>query len=119
MKRVLCKSKIHRAKTTQADLYYEGSITLDINLMDAADLLPYEKVHVLDVNNGNRFETYAIEGKRNSGIVCVNGAAARLVSPGDELIIMSFGYYTEEEVKKFKPNVVLVDSKNRPLKKKK
>jgi aspartate 1-decarboxylase len=119
MQRVLCKSKIHRAKVTMAELYYEGSITLDRNLMDAADLLPYEKVHVLDVNNGNRFETYVIEGKRNTGIVCVNGAAARLVSIGDELIIMAFGYYSEEELKKFKSKIVLVDGKNRPLKKKK
>ena len=88
--RTVLKSKIHRATVTQADLHYEGSITIDPHLMDAADILPFEQVQVLDVDNGARLTTYAIEGERDSGQICINGAAARLVSPGDTVIILTY-----------------------------
>src|SRR5438105_491286 len=93
--RTILKSKIHRATVTQADLQYEGSITIDRILMEAADILPYEQVHVLDVDNGARLTTYAIEGDRNSGVICMNGAAARLVSAGDTVIILTYATATE------------------------
>jgi aspartate 1-decarboxylase len=113
MRRIMCKSKIHRARVTQAELYYEGSLTIDSDLLDAADILPYERVQVCNINNGERFETYAIPGKRRSGVICLNGAAARLGSIGDEIIIITYATFTEEELKSFRPNVVLVDKANK------
>ncbi len=113
MKRTLCKSKIHRATVTDADLEYEGSITLDPVLMEAADLVTYEKVQVVDINNGQRFETYVIRGEPGSGDVVLNGAAARLVQPGDRVIVISYGEYEEEELQDFVPRLVFVDEKNR------
>jgi len=110
--RTVLKSKIHRATVTQADLNYEGSITIDAALMEAADILPFEQVHVLDVNNGNRLTTYAIEGQRNSGQICINGAAARLVSPGDTVIILSYVSATEEEARRMRPSLIYVDEAN-------
>jgi aspartate 1-decarboxylase len=113
MRRNMCKSKIHRATVTDANLAYEGSITLDPALMEAADLLAYEHVHVVDIDNGARFETYVIEGDRDSGDVVLNGAAARLVQPGDKVIIMSYASYDEAELEGFRPRVVFVDPRNR------
>jgi aspartate 1-decarboxylase len=114
MKRTLFKSKIHRATITQADLYYEGSLTLDTDLMHAADLLPYEQVSVVNVNNGERFETYLIEGPAGTGVVCLNGPAARKGAVGDEIIIISYGQYDDhEELRYFKPTVVHVDKRNK------
>ncbi|MFA4987679.1 MAG: aspartate 1-decarboxylase [Candidatus Brocadiia bacterium] len=113
MLRELCKSKIHRVHATDANLNYEGSITIDRVLMDAADILPYEKVQVVDVNNGVRFETYTIEGEKNSGTICINGAAARLVQPGDVLIVISYGTMTEDEARVHRPRIVRVDANNR------
>jgi len=110
--RIMLKSKIHRATVTQADINYEGSITIDKELMEAADILPYEKVHVLDIDNGSRLETYAIEGEAGSGVICMNGAAARLVYPGDKVIILTYHDVPEEEVRKNLPIVVNVDAKN-------
>jgi aspartate 1-decarboxylase len=112
MKRVMFKSKIHRARVTQAELYYEGSITIDAALMDTADILEYEKVQVVNVNNGQRFETYALRGAPGSGVVCLNGAAARLGHPGDEVIIITYAEYDESEVRSHAPKIVLVDSSN-------
>jgi aspartate 1-decarboxylase len=112
----MCKSKIHRATVTQAELHYEGSLTLDIALMEAADMLPYERVQVVNVNNGQRLETYLIAGKRNSGIVCLNGPAARHGAVGDNVIIITYGAFDEEELKKFKPKIVFVDGKNKIIK---
>lgn len=117
MKRTMCRSKIHRATVTQAELYYEGSLTLDQALMEAADMLPYEKVQIVNLNNGERFETYIIPGKRNSGIVCLNGPAARLGAVGDEIIIIAYAEYEVEELKRFKPIKVFVDKKNKVIKK--
>ena len=113
MLREICKSKIHRATVTEVNLNYEGSLTIDEELMEAADILPFEKVYVFNVTNGARFETYAIPGERGSGVICVNGAAARLAQVGDLVIIASFALLTDEELKTFKAKVVLVDSKNR------
>jgi aspartate 1-decarboxylase len=113
MQRIMCKAKIHRAHITQAELYYEGSLTLDTTLMDAAGMIPYERVQIVNVNNGSRFETYLIPGKKNSGIVCLNGAAARLGAVGDQVIIISYALYNEEELKKFKPVKVFVDKNNK------
>lgn len=110
----LLKCKIHRATVTDANLNYEGSITLDKALMDAAGILPFEKVGILDINNGARFDTYVIEGERNSGTICLNGAAARMVQKGDLVIIVSYISMTPEEAKTWKPVVVKVDSQNRP-----
>jgi aspartate 1-decarboxylase len=115
MERKMLKSKIHRATLTGADLHYEGSVTIDRDLMDAADILPYEAVCIWDVNNGSRLETYAIEGERGSGVVCVNGAAARLVAPNDLVIIASFVSLTEEEARRHEPKLVFVDERNRIL----
>lgn len=109
----MCKSKIHRAKVTEANLYYEGSLTIDSDLLDAADILPYERVQVVNVNNGERFETYTIPGKRRSGVICLNGAAARLGHVGDEVIIISYGTYSPEELKTYKPTVVMLDKQNK------
>ncbi|MBP5247730.1 MAG: aspartate 1-decarboxylase [Fibrobacter sp.] len=110
----LLKCKIHRATVTDANLNYEGSITLDRALMDAAGILPFEKVGILDINNGARFDTYVIEGEPNSGTICLNGAAARMVQKGDLVIIVSYVSLTPEEAKTWKPTVVKVDSQNRP-----
>lgn len=115
MFRTMLKSKIHRATVTQSDLHYVGSLTLDRDLMDAADLLPGELIHLVDVNNGARLETYVIEGGRGTGVVGVNGAAARLVHTGDTVIIISYGLVTEDEARDRKPRVVFVDSDNRIL----
>jgi aspartate 1-decarboxylase len=113
MRRTMCKSKIHRATVTDANLAYEGSITLDPVLMEAADLLEYEQVHVVDINNGARFETYVIQGAAGSRDVVLNGAAARLVQPGDKVIIMSYASYEAAELKGFEPRIVFVDEENR------
>lgn len=112
MYRTLLLSKIHRATITQTDLHYHGSITIDRDLMDAVGLNPYEKVEIFDVQNGNRFETYAIEGERGSGIIGINGAAARLVHYGDQVIIVNYGLFTEEEIKNHKPKVIILNDKN-------
>lgn len=111
--RTMLKSKIHRATVTQADLHYVGSITIDRDLMEAADILPYEQVHVLDVDNGSRLETYAIEGERGRGEICINGAAARLVSPGDIVLILSYQALPEEEARRVVPKIIHVDKANR------
>ena len=108
----MLKSKIHRATVTDANLDYEGSIALDPILMKEADLIEFEKVHILDVTNGNRLETYVIKGKNNSGEVCINGAAAHLVNINDLVIIASYCSVNEKELKKFKPTIILVDDKN-------
>ena len=111
----VCKSKIHRATITDCDLEYVGSITIDRDLMDKANLVEWEKVAVADIANGERFETYVIEGKRGSGEIVVNGAAARLVNKGDLVIIIAYGHLHTEEVDGFEPKVVHVDSANRPV----
>lgn len=111
----MLKSKIHRATITGADLEYEGSITIDRDLMDAADIIAYEKVAIWDVTNGSRLETYAIEGERGSGVICLNGAAARLVAPRDLIIIASFVNMDNAEAIKHEPKLVFVDEKNRML----
>ena len=113
MLRTFLKSKIHRAHVTEANLYYEGSITVDANLMKAADILAGEKVEVLNLNNGQRIETYAIKGKPGSGVICLNGPAARGSCVGDEVIIVSYVLVDEKEAKNIKPNIVKVDGKNR------
>ncbi|HOJ04050.1 MAG TPA: aspartate 1-decarboxylase [Bacteroidota bacterium] len=112
MKRIMFKSKIHRARVTQAELYYEGSITIDSTLMDQADILEYEKVQVVNINNGNRFETYALRGEAGSGIICLNGAAARLGHVGDQVIIITYAEFDAAELEGFKPTIVLVDETN-------
>lgn len=109
----LLKGKIHRATVVQAELDYVGSITVDEALLEAAGILEYEKVQIVDVNNGSRFETYTISGQRGSGMICLNGAAARCVSTGDKIIIMAYGQYTLDEAKEHKPAVVFVDEENK------
>jgi aspartate 1-decarboxylase len=109
----LMKSKIHRAVVTEANLNYVGSITIDEDLMDKADLLLNEKVQIVNNNNGQRFETYVIPGERGSGIMCLNGAAARLAHPGDIIIIMSFALMDREEAKVFRPTIVLLNDNNK------
>ncbi|RII27122.1 MAG: aspartate 1-decarboxylase [Geobacter sp.] len=115
MERKMLKSKIHRATVTGADLHYEGSVTIDKELMEAADIIPYEAVAVWNVTNGSRLETYAIEGERGSGVICLNGAAARLVAPRDLVIIASFVNMKEEEAMNYEPKLVFVDDENRML----
>jgi aspartate 1-decarboxylase len=110
---MMCKSKIHRATVTGADLNYVGSITIDRTLMEAADLLPYEHVHVVNLNNGARFETYVIEGEPDAGEICLNGAAARLAEPGDRVIVISYAQYDEAELARYRPTMVFVDDANR------
>ncbi|HUX93741.1 MAG TPA: aspartate 1-decarboxylase [Ignavibacteriaceae bacterium] len=110
------KSKIHRATVTMAELYYEGSITIDKDLLSTADILQFEKVQVVNVNNGNRFETYTLEGPAGSGMICLNGPAARLGAVGDEVIIITYSEMTQEEAKKHKPKIVLVDKQNKVTK---
>ena len=111
--RTMLKSKIHRARVTQCNIDYEGSITIDKDLMEAADLLTYEKVDVLNINNGARFHTYVIEGERGSGEICLNGAAARLVAKGDILIILAYHLVTDDEAATTAPRLVYVNSENR------
>lgn len=113
MFRTMLKSKLHRATVTQADLHYVGSVTIDEDLMDAADLLAGEQVAIVDVNNGSRLETYVIAGPRGSGVIGINGAAARLVHEGDLVIIISYCTVTDAEARELKPRVVFVDSENR------
>jgi len=109
----MLKSKIHRARITEVNVDYEGSLTIDRLLMEAADILPYEKVQLVDINNGARLETYAVEGEPGSGTICVNGAAARLAAKGDLVIILTYSQVSDEEASTMKPNLVHVDSRNR------
>ncbi|MFG2373879.1 aspartate 1-decarboxylase [Streptomyces sp. NPDC048504] len=113
MFRTVFKSKIHRATVTQADLHYVGSVTIDADLLDAADLLPGELVHIVDITNGARLETYVIEGERGSGVIGINGAAAHRVHPGDLVIIISYAQVSDAEARALRPRVVHVDSANR------
>ena len=115
MFREMMKSKIHKAIVTEANLKYVGSVTIDADLMDAADLLPNEKVQIVNNNNGARMETYVITGKRKSGVICLNGAAARLVQVGDEVIIISYATLSDEEARKYDPKVVFVNEKNQQI----
>lgn len=108
----MLKSKIHRARVTQADLHYEGSITIDRELMDRAEILPFEQVDVLNINNGERFTTYAIEGERGSGVIGINGAAARLAQVGDDIIICSYTGIEKEKARNYKPTIVLIGENN-------
>ncbi|RKT83898.1 L-aspartate 1-decarboxylase [Saccharopolyspora antimicrobica] len=115
MFRTMLKSKIHRATVTQADLHYVGSVTVDADLMDAADLLEGEQVAIVDVTNGARLETYVITGERGSGVIGINGAAAHLIEPGDIVILLSYGVMDELESRSFRPKVIFVDADNRIL----
>jgi aspartate 1-decarboxylase len=115
MFRTMMKSKIHRATVTHADLHYVGSVTVDQELMEAADLLEGEQVTIVDIDNGARLETYVITGERGSGVIVINGAAAHLVNPGDLVILISYGVMNEQEVTDYAPRVVFVDDKNRPV----
>ncbi|HZS77763.1 MAG TPA: aspartate 1-decarboxylase [Ktedonobacteraceae bacterium] len=112
MQRTMCKGKIHRATVTQANLNYVGSITIDADLMEAADIYPYERVQVVNCNNGARLETYTIPGARGSGVICLNGAAARLTAEGDIVIIISYAQYDEQEIRTLEPHIVFVDAAN-------
>jgi aspartate 1-decarboxylase len=113
LQRIMLKSKIHRATVTDADLHYMGSITVDEELMEAADLIPYERVQVVDIDNGSRLETYVIRGKPGSGYIAMNGAAARMIHKGDKIIIFSFNVVDDEEARRMKPKIVNVDEFNR------
>jgi aspartate 1-decarboxylase len=113
MLRLMLRSKIHRATVTEADLQYDGSITIDEVLIQEAGILPYEQVMISNLNNGERFETYVIPGERNSGTVCLNGPTARKGVVGDKVVIFCYEYYNEEEIKRFKPTIVRLDEKNR------
>ncbi|MFC5650774.1 aspartate 1-decarboxylase [Paenibacillus solisilvae] len=115
MFRTMMKSKLHRGTVTEANLNYVGSITIDEDLMEAADIWANEKVQIVNNNNGARLETYVITGPRGSGVICLNGAAARLVQPGDNVIIISYGMMPEEEARTYKPKVVILDAANRPV----
>src|SRR5690349_14309457 len=115
MRRTLFKSKIHRATVTHADLDYEGSVTIDEDLMTAAGIWEYEAVHVWNITPGTRLQTYAIKGQAGSGIICINGAAAHLNKPGDKVILATFAEMDEAEARAHVPNVVLVDAQNRPV----
>jgi aspartate 1-decarboxylase len=117
MQRTMLKSKLHRVTTTHAELHYEGSCAIDDNLLDAANIREYEQIDVWNVNNGERFTTYAIRAERGSGIISVNGSAARRASPGDILIIASFAVYNEVELAKYAPALIYVDAKNRIVRK--
>ena len=112
----MLKAKIHRATVTQAELDYVGSITVDMDLLEQAGILEYEKVQIVDVNNGSRFETYTIAGERGSGVMCLNGAAARLVQTGDKIILMAYEQVTPEEESELRPTVLFVDEKNKVTK---
>src|SRR5947207_14942695 len=118
MQRTMCKGKIHRATVPQANLKYLGSITIDQDLLEASDIYPYEKVQVVNVSNGSRLETYTIAGARGSGVICLNGAAARLNSEGDIVIIISYGQYNEQEIRALVPQIVFVDEHNHITEKK-
>ena len=113
MLRTVCRSKIHRATVTEANIQYTGSLTIDAQLMKAADLAPYEQIHVVDVTNGARLVTYCIEGSPGSGTICANGAAARLISPGDQIIVIAYAQVTAEEFEAFAPKIVILDEQNR------
>lgn len=115
MLRTMMTSKIHRATVTEANLHYVGSVTVDADLLDAANLLEGEQVAIVDVTNGARLETYTIAGERGSGVIGINGAAAHLVNPGDIVILIAYGQLNEEELKSYAPSVVFVDSDNRPV----
>ena len=112
MQRTLLKSKLHRVTATHADLHYEGSCAIDENLLEAGNIKEYEEIHIWNINNGERFITYAIKGERGSGIISVNGSAARRAAPGDMLIIATFGQYTEEELAHHTPSLIYVDANN-------
>ena len=112
----MLKAKIHRATVTQAELDYVGSITVDMDLLEQAGILEYEKVQIVDVNNGSRFETYTIAGERGSGVMCFNGAAARMVQTGDKIILMAYAQVTPEEASELRPTVLFVDEKNKVTK---
>jgi aspartate 1-decarboxylase len=115
MLRTMMKSKIHRATVTQADLHYVGSVTVDLDLLEAANLLPGELVHIVDIDNGARLETYTIAGERGSGVIGINGAAARLVHPGDLVILIAYAQMEDAEAREFRPSVVFVDASNRVI----
>jgi len=115
MQRILLKSKIHRATVTDSNLQYEGSLTVDEDLLRSVDIVPYEQIKIYNVNNGERFDTYAIAGPAGSGVICLNGAAARKGAKGDLVIIASYAHYDETEVRTHEPKVVLLDSNNKPL----
>ena len=115
MRRRMLKSKIHRAVVTDANLHYVGSVTIDPDLLDAADILEHEQVAIVDIDNGARFETYAIAGVRGSGDMCLNGAAARLVQPGDRIIVISYAEYDAAELASYEPRIVHVDTGNRQI----
>ncbi len=115
MLRTLVKAKIHRATVTQADLNYVGSLTIDLDLMEMCDIVSNEQVHIVNVTNGHRMVTYAIEGERGSGVMCLNGAAARHGQTGDLIIVMTFGHFAPEEARVWKPQIVVVDERNRPV----
>lgn len=112
----MLKAKIHRATVTQAELDYVGSITVDMDLLEQAGILEYEKVQIVDVNNGSRFETYTIAGERGSGVMCLNGAAARMVQTGDKIILMAYAQVTPEDASELRPTVLFVDEKNKVTK---
>jgi aspartate 1-decarboxylase len=114
MNRILLKSKIHRATVTQAELHYEGSVTIDLNLLELADIVEFEQVQIYNVTNGNRLTTYAIEGERDSGVICINGAAAHLVRPGDMIIICTYAQFATNDCESHSPKIIFVDGKNRP-----
>ena len=116
MLREMLRSKIHRATVTDANLSYEGSITIDEELIETAGILPYEQVMISNLNNGERFETYVIPGQRGSGQVCLNGPTARKAVAGDKIVIFCYEYYNEEELKTYKPKIIIVDEKNRIVK---
>ncbi|GAB1349347.1 aspartate 1-decarboxylase [Ignavibacteriales bacterium] len=109
----MCKSKIQRPTVTASELYYEGSLTVDLDLLDAADILPYEKVQVVNVNNGSRLETYTIPGERGSGIICLNGPAARLGYVGDKIVVISYAQMENDTLENYKPKVIIVDDNNK------
>lgn len=112
MQRLMCKGKIHRATITEANLDYVGSLTIDEDLLERADILPYEQVHVVNVTNGERLVTYAIKGERGSGVICLNGAAAHKGKAGEIIIIITYGHFSDEEARALEPSVVLVDENN-------
>jgi len=113
MRRRMFLAKIHRATVTQADLDYEGSVTIDADLLEAAGILAHEEIHIWDVTNGNRLSTYTLEGPRGSGVICINGAAAHLINPGDVVILATFGDLDDAEARRHQPTVVFVDEANR------
>ncbi len=116
MQRIMLKGKIHRARVTDANLEYEGSLTIDQDLMDAADILEYEQIKIYNISNGARFDTYAICGPRGSGVICLNGAAARMGARGDLIIIVTYATYDGEEIGRHQPRIVLVDRNNQAVK---